>query len=113
MSALRYHKNAERPAAELWLYDDDGTLIDYSTGTPTFSFKIGTKGSTALLTKTTNITGAAGSGVEPTGTPNVTITWTAGELSIAPGNYEWQLCVTVSSLDRVFSGTIAILDTIT
>jgi hypothetical protein len=109
---LSYHKNAERPAAELWWNDDDGTLIDFASGY-TWSLKIGVVGSTALLTKTTNITGAAGSGTEPDGTPNVVITWTAGELALTAGSYTWQLTATTSSLDRVTDGTIDILDVIT
>lgn len=108
---LVYHRHAERPAAKLWLFDDDGTLIDFSSGY-TFSFKIGTRGQTASLTKTTNITGAAGAGVEPSGTPNVTVTWAAGELDITPGNYAWELTATTSSADRVFSGRFKVLDRI-
>ena len=109
---LLYHKSAERPALKLWLLDDDGTLIDFSSGW-TFSFKIGRLGAAALLTKTTNITGGAGAGVEPTGTPNVLITWTAGELNLTAGIYEWQLTCTTSALDRVFAGRIQILDVVT
>lgn len=105
MSKVTYYRSAERPALELTLYDDDGTLIDFSTGY-TFSFKIGTSGATAALTKTSGITGAATA-------PNVTVTWSAGELNLTPGNYRWQLTCTTSALDRVFSGQLAILDTIT
>lgn len=111
-NTIRYHKTAERPALELWLLDDDDVLIDFSTGY-TFSFKIGNRGTAALLTKTTNITGAAGSGTEPSGTPNVTVTWAAGELNLTPGSYGWQLTATTTSLDRVFSGSFEILDVIT
>lgn len=109
---LGYHQNADRPAAKLWLFDDDGTLIDFSSGY-TFSFKIGVAGSAALLTKTSGITGAAGSGTEPDGTPNVTVTWTAGELAITVGQYAWQLTATTSSLDRTFEGQIQIWPVIT
>jgi hypothetical protein len=112
LSTLRYHKTAERPSAELWLLDDDGTLVDFSTGY-TFSLKIGVKGSTALLTKTSGITGAAGAGAEPTGTPNVSVAWSAGELNLTPARYVWQLTATSSALDRVFEGTFEILDVIT
>jgi hypothetical protein len=109
--SIRYHATADRPALKLWLLDDDGALIDFSSGY-TFSFKIGVPGSTAELTKTSGITGAAGSGTEPTGTPNVTVTWSAGELAITPAQYTWQLTATNSSLDRVFTGDIQIVDTI-
>jgi hypothetical protein len=105
-----YHRHAERPAAKMWLVDDDGTLIDLSGYSHVF--KIGNPGSTALLTKSSNITGAVGAGVEPTGTPNVTITWAAGDLDIAPGVYSWQLKSTSSALDRVFEGSFHILDEI-
>lgn len=113
MAGVRYYSTAERPALELWLLDDDGALIDFSTGSPTFVFKIGNAGSAALLTKSAGIAGAAGAGVEPTGTPNVVVTWSAGELAIAPGAYRWQLTATSSSLDRVFAGPFAVLDVVT
>lgn len=107
---LTYHRNAERPAAKMWLFDDDGTLIDMSGYS--FRFRVGNPGQTAALSKTSNITGGAGSGVEPDGTPNVTITWTAGELDIAPGTYRWQLTASTSGLDRVFEGQFKIEDEI-
>lgn len=109
---VRYHATAERPALELWLYDDDGSLIDFSSGY-TFVLKVGLPGSAALLTKSSGITGAAGSGEEPTGTPNVTVSWTAGELALTPGSYMGQLTATTSSLDRVFVFPIHILDVVT
>lgn len=109
---VRYHSTADRPALELWLQDDDGTLIDFSSGY-TFSFKVGVPGSAALLTKSSGITGAAGAGSEPDGTPNVTITWTAGELALTPGSYTGQLTATSSSLDRVFAFPFQVLDVIT
>ncbi len=108
---VRYFSTAERPALQMWLFDDAGSLIDFSSGY-TWSFKIGTAGSTALLTKTASIAGAAGAGTEPTGTPNVVVTWTAGELALAAGTYQWQLKATNSSLDRVFAGTFVITDVI-
>lgn len=96
----------------MWLADSAGTLIDFSTGY-TFSFKIGDTGAAALLTKTTGITGAAGAGVAPTGTPNIVVAWSAGELNVTPGQYAWELTCTNSSLDRVFYGSFTILDTVT
>lgn len=110
MSAgLRYHRGAERPALALWLIDDDGTLIDFSSGY-TFELAIGVLGDTPLLTKTTGITGAAGAGTQPDGTPNVTVTWAADDLDIAAGIYTWQLTATsTGGLDRMFSGTFRVL----
>jgi hypothetical protein len=109
--SLRYAKTADRPAAEGWIFDDDGSLVDLSAYT--LVLKVGNPGSAALLTKSSGITGAAGAGVEPTGTPNVVITWSAGELAITPGTYTAQLTATASSLDRVYMGTITILDVVT
>lgn len=111
MTGLSYASTAERPDAHLWIFDDDGTLIDFSTGT--FSLKIGHAGTAAILTKSTGITGAAGAGVEPSGTPNVVIVWTAGELALTPGRYSGQLTWTVSSKDRVFTVSFQILDVVT
>ena len=108
---VTYHSAAERPALELWILDDDGALIDFSSGY-TWSLKIGAAGSTALLTKTTNITGAAGAGTAPTGTPNVVVTWSAGELAITAGVYTAQLVATTSSTDRVFEFPFRILPAI-
>ena len=99
---IQYHKTAERPALELWLIDDDGALIDFSTGY-TFALKVGNVGSTALLTKTSGIAGAVGAGEEPTGTPNVVVSWTAGELNLTPGSYAAQLTATTAGLDRIFT----------
>ena len=115
MKALEYHSSASLPNVELWLQDDDGTLVDFSSGY-TFSLKIGAKGAAAVLTKSSGITGAAGSGSEPDGTANVTIAWSDGELAnIDPGPYTWQLTCTATSggKDRVFEGQIKILDVIT
>jgi hypothetical protein len=110
---LQYHETAARPSAQLWLEDADGTLVDLSSGF-TFSLKIGHPGSDALLTKTTGITGAAGSGAEPDGTPNCTVAWTAGELAgLDPGVYDWQLTATTGGLPRVWSGVLEILAAIT
>jgi hypothetical protein len=109
---VQYHSTADRPALELWVFDDDGTLIDFSASY-TFVFKIGTPGSAALLTKSSGIAGAAGSGVEPTGTPNVVITWVAGDLALTPGNYTGQLTATTSSLDRVYTFPFTITNVIT
>jgi len=109
---VSYHSTAERPILKLWLEDDAGALIDFSSGY-TFSFKIGNAGSSALLTKTSNIAGAAGAGSEPDGTPNVTITWSAGELELTPGAYMGQLTATSSSLDRVFVFPLEILPVVT
>lgn len=98
-----YHRGAERPALEITWQDDDGNLIDLSDAT--FTFKIGTRGSTAIVTKTSNIEGAATA-------PNVTITWTSGELDIDPGVYTWQLIATSSGLDRICEGTFHVLNVI-
>lgn len=112
MTTIRYRRTAERPSLQLWLLDDDGNLIDFSSGY-TFELKIGLLGSAALLTKTAGITGAAGAGTEPTGTPNVTIAWTTGELDLTPGVYNWQLTCTTAGTDRVFTGPIKIHDVVT
>lgn len=112
---LAYHLTAEDPDAKLWLEDADGTLLDLSSGY-TFTLRIGRPGSAALVEKTSGMTGAAGSGVEPTGTPNMTITWDAGELAALTASraYVWQLTGRrTGSRDRVWEGTFAALPVIT
>lgn len=109
---LTYCRTAERPDIHLWLLAGDGSLIDYSTGY-SFTFKIGIRGKTADLTKTTGITGAAGSGTETSGAPNVTIAFTAGELdALAAGRYHWQLRASIGGLDRVYQGILELIDVI-
>ena len=110
-TALRYHAGAERPALKLWLLDDDGALIDFSSGY-SYKLRIGEVGAPAILEKTSGIAGAAGSGVEPTGTPNITVTWSAGELDLPPGAYTAQLTATTVGLDRVFTIPFRVLATI-
>lgn len=111
-SRIAYRSNAERPGMSIWWFDDAGNLIDFSAGY-TFSLKIGPKGGAALLTKTSNITGAAGAGVEPTGTPNIVVTWSGGELNITPGAYELELTATTGSADRVLTADIVITQALT
>lgn len=109
-STLRFHTEADRPAASLWLFDDDGSLVDLSSGY-TFAFRIGS-GSTATIEKTSGITGAAGAEPVRTGTPNVVITWTSGELAdLDPGAQTWTLIATTGGLDRIWSGEFVALAT--
>ncbi len=102
MPSVRYFSTAELPALHLWIYDDDGSLIDFSSGF-TFVLKLGQAGSAAVLTKSSGITGAAGAGSEPDGTPNLVISWSAGELAVTAANYLAQLTATSGGLDRVFA----------
>jgi len=112
-TTLHYYRTAERPDLKFWIQDDDGTLIDFSTGY-TFAFKLGQPGSAATFTKTTGITGAAGSGTESSGTPNITISFTAAELdALVVGNTTWQIRATTTSLDRIWQGTFSLHDVIT
>lgn len=109
---LQYHRTAERPDLRLWLLDDDGNLIDFSSGY-TFEFKIGYRGQVALFTKTTGITGAAGSGAESSGAPNVTIAFVADELdAVTASTYVWQLRAKSGGLDRIYQGFLELIDVI-
>lgn len=82
---VQYIEGSDLPDLAFAWFDGNKVLIDFSTGY-TFELKIGLRGRTALITKTTGITGAATS-------PNVTISWsTSGELNaLAAGNYTGQL----------------------
>jgi hypothetical protein len=112
MADLRYFRTAERPDLKFWLLDDDGALVNLASGY-TFTFKIGTPNATAVLTKTTGITGAAGTGTSSSGTPNLVVSFTAGELdSLAVRQYTWQIRATATSLDRIWQGKITIADVI-
>lgn len=104
---LVYVDAAERPGLALWWLDSTGALVDFSSST--FSLKIGSRGATAALTKTSGIVGATGDGVSPTGLPNVEVTFDAGDLDITAGTYLAQL---VADNERVAEFTLTILDAI-
>ena len=97
MGRLLYSQHAEDPGPGVWWRSRANTLIDF-TGY-TFTAKI-TDGVTSLLTKTTGITGAAGAGSAPDGTPNIAIDWDAAELDITPGEYTLELTPTTSGRQR-------------
>lgn len=99
MIEVTYVRGAERPTLQLWWVDDTDALIDFSSGY-TFSLTIG-DGTTATVTKTSGITGAAGAGTNPTGTPNIVVAWSASELDIAAGQYVAQLVATTGGLERI------------
>lgn len=109
---LEYYRTAERPDLQLWLLDEDGNLVDFSTGY-TFEFKLGIiegSESEAIFTKASGIVGAVGSGTEPTGNPNVTIAFDEGELDdVDAETYRWQLRAISGGRDRVYQGWIEIL----
>lgn len=106
-------RTASAPSAGLWLTNSAGALVDLSTGY-TFTVKIGSPGSTALLTKSAGITGAVGAGVSPSGTPNLVIAWTAGELSAIPaGRYQLAVTATSGGLPRIWFTDIQLVDTVT
>lgn len=93
-----YKASAEDPDLKIWWYDDDDSLINLVGYT--LAMKIG-DGTTATLTKSSGITGAAGSGTEPSGTPNVVVQWDSGELNLTPGQYVAELTATSGGRDRV------------
>lgn len=105
--ALSYHRGASRRAARLWVHDENGGLIDFSAG---YSFEvwIGRSGQPAVKKISTGIAGAAGAGVKPSGTPNVTITWDAADLDIPPGSYDLELRATKAGHLELYAGSIEI-----
>ena len=110
-SRLVYFRTAERPDIQLWLLDEDGVLVDF-TG-QSLEWRLGYPGRAALLVNTTGLTGAAGSGTETAGVPNVTVTFAAGELDAVPaGESLWQLRAMSGGLDRVYQGVILIKEPI-
>jgi hypothetical protein len=113
-----YYKGADLPDLAWWHQDSSGTLVDFSAGY-TFSVKVASASTptTASFTKSTGITGAAGAGTEPDGTPNLVIAWAATvELnSLSAGAYivEFTAVRTSDSKERKGQRTILIADSIT
>lgn len=110
----QYARGATRPDLRFWAFDDHGALINFSSGY-TFTVRVGYRGLPGLLEKTTGITGQVGSGYRDStdGVPNIVITWTAGELNIAPGEYTLQLVADAGGGNpRYFFDDIEILDVV-
>ena len=85
---LRYIAGSDAPELRLTFQNGDGTYPDFTTGY-SFELKIAAFGSTtALVNKTTGLTGAAGSATAP----NLIVTWaTTNELNtLTPGFYVLQ-----------------------
>jgi hypothetical protein len=99
---LRYHRGDERPA---WVgtVEVNGTTDDMSSG---YSFTVKVAASlsdTAVLTKTTGITGATG-GV-------FTCAWAVNDLDITPGEYiaTCRIRRTADSFDETVTEPLTIL----
>jgi hypothetical protein len=88
---ISYDRDSSDPPLQIWWTGQDKQLIDFSA-VSAWSLRIGEEGQPAIVTKTTGIVGAAGSGTIDDGTPNVTITFTASELdALRPGIWKMQL----------------------
>lgn len=85
---ITYTQGADLPDLAITWKDSDQATIDFAAGY-TFQLKIGVPGNTALVTKTSGITGS-------TTAPNITIAWsTTGELNtLAAGIYDADLIAT-------------------
>ena len=95
----------------LWWVGGDGSLVDFSVA-HTYSAKLALASDpagTAVFTKTTGFTGAAGSGSEGNGTPNLTVAWaTTGELNTptVAGLYVLQIVATRTSDSKERTGRV-------
>lgn len=101
MSIPTYVEGAELPSITRDWYDDQGNLIDLSSGW-TFIARAGIPGTEAVVEKTSGITGAATS-------PNLTINWSTGELDdLTPGRWPLHVIATNSGEQRVLRMAILI-----
>lgn len=90
----------DEDAVQIWWFVN-GSLVNYASGY-TFVGKLAkvSDPSTLIFTKTTGFTGAAGTGTEGNGTPNLTVAWaTSGEMnSVADaGRYIFEIKATKTS----------------
>lgn len=106
--AVDYVLGAELGDLRITWLDEDGDVIDFSSGW-TFQLKLGpAKSAAAALTKTTGIVGAATA-------PNLTVAWAAGELdNLTVRNYVLQVKATrPDSKDRIMQGNLRIIGPVT
>ena len=87
----------EKPLRLWWI--DDGALVDYTSGYAFVARCAAIRDpSTIVFTKSSGFTGTAGSGTKTNGTPNLTLTFTAGtELAlptIQPMRHKLQIVAT-------------------
>lgn len=114
--SLEYTAGDELGDAGLFWEDGYGNLIDFTAGW-TFVAKVYSGAGAELFSKSTGITGAAGSYTTTPHTPNVTIAWaTSGELSTitpsgAKSTYALRVVATrtADGKTRTFRGEISIL----
>ena len=92
--ALRWHAGDELPHWVSTIRINDSTATDLSSGW-TFVVTLRQGTATPVLTKSTNITGAAGS--------VVTVAWADGDLAVAPGTYRARLVATRTSDSAEFT----------
>lgn len=112
VDSVEYFIGDELESLRLW-WTANGALVDFSVA-HTYSSKLVLASDTgvtptALFTKTTGFTGAAGSGVKPTGVPNLVIDWaTTGELNAptASGLYVFQVVATRTSDSKQRTGNV-------
>lgn len=102
-SKVTYHLNDDLGSLECWLFNRrGGDLIDLSSYT--LVLKVGIPGEAALLTKSTGLGGAAGSGdgSADDDVPNFTADWDEGEIATigTPGNYVCQIDATTGGKSR-------------
>lgn len=117
IGTVDYYIGDELDALALWWYrsDSPSTLVDFSVAHTYSSILYLASDSTHTnvfsSAKTTGFTGAAGAGVSPTGTPNLTVSWaTSGELN-APttsGLYVFQIVATRTSDSKQRTGEVHI-----
>lgn len=98
---------------DLGLYvRENGSLLTGLASGYTFELKVADSTDTIMFTKTTGITGQTGSGIPPTGTPNVVVQWNASpsELAALTGGdtYQAQLKITrtADSRSRIYPFTV-------
>lgn len=100
---LAYPQGTDSPDAVFWWLDYNDALINFSSGY-TFTAQILREDDTIVVNKTTGITGAAGAGSEPSGTPNLTLAWSNNQIdTLAAGRYTLRVVAnnTASGKDRI------------
>lgn len=108
MTVYRYLTTSEDPSIPIEWLDYAGAAVDLSAGS--WSVKlVNAVSNVVVVTKTSGVTGYSSLQGTAPNRYNAVITWSTGELAVAPGEYKLLVAHTVSSREKVWRGDVTVI----